>query len=76
MEERVSVIDVSNPGNVQLTVDAGARSVVLGLGRERYRDKMMSFFEHWPEIHRRLPDATEFDLRLDDRITALNGVTE
>jgi len=76
LEDSVSVVDVSDPTNIELTVDAGERSVTLNLGRERYRDKLTSFFEHWPEIHRQLPDATEFDLRLDDRITALNGIDE
>jgi cell division protein FtsQ len=75
-QERVSVIDVSDASNMTVTVDAGERSVALHLGREQYRDKMASFFEHWPEIHRRAPEATDFDLRLDDRITALNGVAD
>jgi len=74
LEERISVIDVSDASNVTVTVDGGDRSVALHLGRERYRDKIVSFFEHWPEIHRRAPEATDFDLRLDDRITALNGI--
>lgn len=76
LEERVSEIDVSEPGNLKITANTGDQSVVLALGREQYRDKFLSFLQHWPEIHRRLPDATQFDLRLDDRITALDGVRD
>lgn len=76
LEERVSEIDVSEPGNLKVTATTGDQSVVLELGIERFRDKLLSFLQHWPEIHRRLPDATQFDLRLDDRITALDGVMD
>lgn len=76
LEERVSEIDVSEPANLKITANTGDQSVILELGRERFRDKFLSFLQHWPEIHRRLPDATQFDLRLDDRITALDGVMD
>jgi cell division protein FtsQ len=72
--EQVSEIDVSEPNNLKVSQSAGGNAVTLIVGRERYRSRIENFLAHYPEIQRRLPGASTFDLRLDDRITAVNGV--
>ena len=74
LEAGISEIDVSQPENLSLTQDMGSQSAVLYLGRERFRDRLANFLKHYPEIHRKQPRSTTFDLRIDDRITALDGV--
>jgi cell division protein FtsQ len=70
---QVSEIDVSDPDDLKITQSAGGNGVVLMLGRERFRPRLQNFLAHYPEIQRRLPEATTFDLRIDDRITAVHG---
>ena len=42
----------------------------LKLGDGNYAKRLQNFLLHYPEIHKRAPTVTSFDLRLDDRITA------
>jgi cell division protein FtsQ len=74
--ERVSEVDVADPNNLRVRMNAHGDSVLLTLGRENYMQRVQRFLDHYPEIHRRLPAAATFDLRLDDRITALDGVKQ
>ena len=41
------------------------------LGNRNFLTRLRNFVSHYPEIQKRLPSAVTFDLRLDDRITAL-----
>lgn len=68
---RISEIDVSNPEDLKITFAIEGRVVRLLLGRHRFLPRVRNFLDHYPEISRRLPDAAAFDLRLDDRITAV-----
>jgi CelD/BcsL family acetyltransferase involved in cellulose biosynthesis len=43
------------------------------LGNQRYLSRLKNFLANYGEISRRLPNARLFDLRLDDRITAVEG---
>ncbi len=54
----------------------GIQSVLLHLGRDRFLPRLTNFLNHYPEIHRRQPRSATVDLRIDDRITALDGVHE
>lgn len=74
LESGISEIDVSEPDNLVLTQDVGSQSAILHIGRTRFRERLTNFLKHYPEIHRRQPRSTTFDLRIDDRITALDGV--
>jgi len=69
---QISEVDVSDPDNLKATMAVEGRVVVLWLGRENFRTRLRNFLAHYPEIHRRAPQAAAFDLRIDDRITALN----
>jgi cell division protein FtsQ len=69
LAEKISDIDVSNPGNLSVTMKTDDRAVVLTLGDHDFRKRLENFLEHYPEIRKHAPQATLFDLRLDDRIT-------
>ena len=68
---QLSEIDVSDPASVRVVMPAEGQAVLLMLGNRNFRSRVRNFLNHYPEIHRRLPNASSFDLRLDDRITAL-----
>jgi cell division protein FtsQ len=71
LADSISEIDVSDPRNLRVTQQVNGRAVVLLLGSENYLSRLTNFLNHYPEIQRRLVHATTFDLRLDDRITAV-----
>jgi hypothetical protein len=41
------------------------------LGNQQFLARYLSFRDNYAEIKKRLPDATVLDLRLKDRITAI-----
>ena len=71
MAGQFSEIDVSDPDNVKVVQPVEGRAVLLILGNRNFLSRLQNFLSHYPEIQRRLPNASSFDLRLDDRITAL-----
>ena len=70
---QISEVDVGDPENLKITQSIGGRVVRLLLGNQRFLPRLRNFLNHYPEIRRRLPKATAFDLRLEDRITAAEG---
>jgi hypothetical protein len=72
---RFSEIDVAEPENIKVVGEAGGRVVSLMLGNRNYLPRLRNFLKHFEEIQQRVPNAVAFDLRLDDRITALEGDT-
>ncbi len=73
---QVSEIDVSEPNNLKVRQSIAGNAVLLIVGKKNFRRRIENFVAHFPEIQRRLPAATTFDLRLDDRITAVDGVED
>jgi cell division protein FtsQ len=73
LADQLSEIDVSDQENVRVTQQAGQRVVRLQLGKRNYLPRMRNFLRYFEAMQERLPDAAEFDLRLDDRITAVEG---
>ena len=69
--EKISEIDASDAENLKVTQKIDGRAVVLILGNRGFRDRMENFEDNYPEIHKRMPGATTFDLRLEDRITVV-----
>lgn len=69
----VSEIDVGEMDNLKITGQVGGQAVALMLGDRNFLARLQSFVDHYPDIHRRMPQAASFDLRLDDRITALEA---
>jgi len=73
---QISEIDVSAPDNLKVRQSIAGNAVLLVVGKKNFRRRIENFVAHFPEIQRRLPAATTFDLRLDDRITAVDGVED
>jgi cell division protein FtsQ len=69
----VSEVDASDLDNLKIVEQMNNRTVTLLLGDQNFAWRVRSFREHYAEIHRKLPKAVTFDLRLDDRITGLEG---
>jgi len=73
MADNVSEVDASDLDDLRITEQAGGGAVTLMLGDRNFSSRLKNFLEHYPEIHRNMPQATAFDLRLDDRITGMEA---
>ncbi|HEV2688238.1 MAG TPA: FtsQ-type POTRA domain-containing protein, partial [Bryobacteraceae bacterium] len=69
LADGVSEVDVTDLDNLRINEQVDGRMLSLMLGDHNFASRVQNFLEHYPDIHRRLPQATTFDLRLDDRIT-------
>lgn len=67
----ISEIDVRSPEDIKVRQQMDNHSVLLMLGDQNFAARMQTFFDQYPAIHKRVPRATTFDLRIDDRITAV-----
>jgi cell division protein FtsQ len=74
--DKVSEVDVTDLDDLKITEQAGRSAVSLMLGDRNFSTRLRNFLEHYPDIHRRMPQATAFDLRLDDRITGLEASSD
>ena len=71
LSDNVSEVDASDLDDLKITEQAGGGAVTLMLGDRNLASRLKNFLDHYPDIHRNMPRATSFDLRLDDRITGL-----
>ncbi len=71
LAEKISEIDVSDAASLRVSYPVGDRVFVLILANDGHRGRLQNFLTHYGEIRRRLPNATTLDLRLADRITAV-----
>ena len=69
--EKVSEIDAADLTNLKVTLQVEDRVVMLLVGDQQFGKRVGRFMQHWPEIVKRAPGAHLFDLRLEDRITAV-----
>jgi cell division protein FtsQ len=76
MADNVSEVDASDLDDLKITEQAGGGAVTLMLGERNFSSRLRNFLDHYPEIHRNMPRATSFDLRLDDRITGLEASSD
>jgi cell division septal protein FtsQ len=74
VSEHFVEIDVSDPNDLKLMYDHGGRMLLLHLGKENFESRLRNFLAHYDQIQQRKPDAANFDLRLDDRITVIEEV--
>jgi cell division protein FtsQ len=72
--EQVAEVDGADLKNWKLSMQVGDRAVTLILGGDSFGKKVQRFLQHWSDIQRRAPNAYKFDLRLDDRITAVEDL--
>jgi cell division protein FtsQ len=70
---QIAEINAADSDNLIITYSMQGRAVRLMLGNQHYLSRLKSFLANYAEIGRRLPNARLFDLRLDDRITAVEG---
>lgn len=73
MADNVSEVDASDLDDLKITEQAGGGAVTLMLGDRNFASRLRNFLQHYSDIHRNMPQATSFDLRLDDRITGLEA---
>jgi cell division protein FtsQ len=73
LADNVSEVDASDLDDLKITEQAGGGAVTLMLGDRNFSSRLQNFLEHYSDIHRNMPQATSFDLRLDDRITGLEA---
>jgi cell division protein FtsQ len=73
LADHVSEVDASDLDDLKITEQAGRGAVTLMLGDRNFSSRLKNFLEHYSDIHRNMPQATSFDLRLDDRITGLEA---
>ena len=71
LADNVSEVDVTDLDDLKVTEQAAGRAVLLMLGDRNFSPRLRNFLDHYPDIYRKMPQATSFDLRLDDRITGL-----
>jgi cell division protein FtsQ len=72
LTKEISEIDTSDPDNIRFVCQVDRTIVALLMGDGNYARRYQNFVAHYAEIRRNSPDAKEFDLRLDDRITVKN----
>ena len=73
LADSVSEVDVSDLDNLKITEQVGGTAVSLMLGNRNFSSRLRNFLDHYPDIHAKMPQASTFDLRLDDRITGLEA---
>jgi cell division protein FtsQ len=66
---RISEIDASDPNNLIVAEHMDNRVVNLMMGDENFSARMSNFINNYNEIKLKRPDATNFDLRVDNIIT-------
>jgi cell division protein FtsQ len=73
LADNVSEVDATDLDDLKITERAGGGAVFLMLGDKNFSSRLKNFLDHYSDIHRKMPQATSFDLRLDDRITGLEA---
>ncbi len=69
---RISEVDVTDPADLKVTVNVDQHAVTLMLGDHNFLKRMQNFENYYKRIQERLP-ARKLDLRLEDRITVVEG---
>ena len=75
LRSMLAEIDVRDPGNLQATLQVDSHAVTVRLGNKNFRKRLQNFLNHQGRIREQRPEARMFDLRLDGRITAVEGET-
>jgi len=68
---KLSEIDVTDRDNLKVSLEGQGRVLWLHLGDRHFGLRYRNFLNHSEEIRKKLPGADTFDLRLEDRITAV-----
>jgi cell division protein FtsQ len=76
LADKISEVDVSDLDNLKITEQVEGTAVSLMLGDRNFSSRLRNFLDHYPDIHTRMPQASTFDLRLDDRITGMGASSD
>ena len=68
---RISEVDMADPDNLKVMLQMKDRAVNLVMGDRHFGQRLARFIPYFEDVNRRAPDAAAFDLRLEDRITAI-----
>ena len=68
---RISEVDIADPDNLRVMLQMKDRAVNLILGDRHFGARLARFIPYFEDVNRKAPDAASFDLRLEDRITAI-----
>ncbi len=71
----ISELNVADLDNIRMVAQFDGRPVELILGDTNFHRRYENFVASWTEIQKSSPNVRTFDLRLDDRITAI-GTTQ
>jgi cell division protein FtsQ len=69
----LSEVDVEDSGDLMAMLKVDGAAAGVRLGNRNFRSRLQNFLQHFPEIRRHTPHARLFDLRMDGRITAIEG---
>jgi cell division protein FtsQ len=64
----ISEINAANTEDMRVVAQVDGRAMELELGDGGFAKRFQHFVTHYPEVKRRAPRATSFDLRLDNNI--------
>ena len=70
---KVSEVDVSDLDNLKIIQQFEDRALTLMLGNQSFLERYENLLNNEADIRKRMPDAVTLDLRLKDRITAINS---
>jgi cell division protein FtsQ len=69
--KNVSEVNAADPSDLRIVAQVAGRVTELILGEDDLALRYRNFLDHYAEIRKRSPDVRVFDLRLHDRILAL-----
>ena len=68
---KISQVDISDPDNLKIMLPWDGRKLTLLMGDHAYAQRYANFVGNYSEIKKRVPGASTLDVRLEDRITAV-----
>jgi cell division protein FtsQ len=71
--DHISEVDAADPNNLVVAEHIDNRVLSLMMGDENYSSRMSNFLNNYNEIRTKRPDATNFDLRVDNLITVVGA---
>ena len=71
--DNISEVDVADLDDLKVRLNMKDQAFLLELGDSNFAPRLQNFFNHYSEVHARVPWASSLDLRLEDRITAIGG---
>jgi cell division protein FtsQ len=63
----ISEINAATTDNLKVTINLEGRALELEMGDGNYARRLQNFLNHYPEMRRKAPLATSYNLRLDDQ---------